>query len=339
MSLREPPAAPVQQPTAIPAYPRQTPSPPANPPQLETERCRSSRISPASLPNPLGPDRRRLAAETPLTSRLDDNRIYARLKLEARKTYQRAYGTVSDEDWDAAFNMSYWKLCLADRNQSRAIEHPATWIATVAKNEIISEHRKTARQTSLTDEAIDHGTAESHDALSALDHRKVLRDVCFILNLLPPRQRRVWAARFMWDYSPQEIQIRMSISQKAYEKTLQEASSFLTGRLDGARQGVCATPEMRSLVRGYAIWGEGHYSPQRCALAMTHLESCSACRNTAWLLRASKHAGTQSSTDPPGTLLGTSPAVPIAPRGRRLARSRLARRSAVPMRRQRVLAG
>jgi hypothetical protein len=95
----------------------------------------------------------------------------------------------------------------------------------------------------------------------------------------------VWSARFVWDYDPGEIQQNLGLSPKAYEKALQQASSFLLVKLQSARQGVCETPEMESLIRGYAIWGKRHYSQERGALALAHLNHCAACRHTVWLIR------------------------------------------------------
>jgi RNA polymerase sigma factor (sigma-70 family) len=234
----------------------------------------------------LEPDRARGEAQS---SHFDDNRLYERVKCEARKTYQRAFGTVEDDQWDEAFNMSYWKLCQAESRCPGTIEHPASWIATIAKNEIVSERRKTARQTSFADRALaltDQHASGEQDALNAIERRHVLRDLGFILNQLPVRQKLVWSARFVWDYSPEEIQERLGLSRKAYEKALQQATSFLFSRLERARKGICATPEMESLVRGYAIWGARHYSAKRGALARAHLDDCPACKHTAWVLRS-----------------------------------------------------
>jgi RNA polymerase sigma factor (sigma-70 family) len=285
----------------------------------------------------------RVTAEAPVQERFNDNRMYERFKLEARKAYQHAYGTVSDDQWDAAFNMSYWKLYQAETLHPGVIAHPASWIATIAKNEIVSEHRKTSRQRALAEYDCDEPSAQGQDASSAIERRHVLRDVCFILNLLPSRQKRVWSARFVWDYSPEEIMQRMGLSRKAYEKTLQQATSFLIAKLDQARQGICGTPEMESLVTGYAIWGDQHYSPERSALARAHLDDCAACRRTAWLIRSSRRTlQDQPAPNPPVmTHPSESPETAIVSARAGMPRPTRVRMTSRPRstRRQRVLAG
>lgn len=275
---------------------------------------------------------------TPTEERFDDNRTYERFKREARKAYQRAYGAVSDDQWDAAFNMSYWKLCQAETVNPGIIEHPVSWIATIAKNEIVSEHRKTSRQASLAD-CPSEPAADGQDLLNAIERRHVLRDVGFILSLLPSRQKRVWAARFVWDYSPEEIMQLMDLSRKAYEKALQQATSFLIAKLEHARHGVCATAEMESLVRGYAIWGDTHYSPGRSALAQAHLDDCAACRHTARLIRSARNDVRQPADQRPGNknVKRTAAHTAAARLEQRPARLRDSRR-ALASRRQRVLA-
>lgn len=217
--------------------------------------------------------------------RFNDNRLYQRLASEARRAYHRAHGPISDDRWDAAFNMSYWKLYQAELRSPGEILSPASWLATAVKNEIISDYRRTARQTPLDDQRIAETPTGEEGTLEKIERHHLLRDISFILNLLPARQRRVWSARFVWDYDPREIQQNLGLSPKAYEKALQQASSFLLAKLQSARQGVCETPEMESLIRGYAIWGERHYSPQRSALARAHLDHCAACRQTVRLIR------------------------------------------------------
>ncbi|MGH2834125.1 MAG: RNA polymerase sigma factor [Solirubrobacteraceae bacterium] len=223
--------------------------------------------------------------QTDQHGRFNDHRLYQRLASEARRTYHRVHGSISDDRWDAAFNMSYWKLYQAELRSPGEILHPASWLATAVKNEIISDYRRTARQTQLDDQCITESLIGEEEALEKIERRHLLRDISFILNLLPTRQRRVWSARFVWDYDPREIQQNLGLSPKAYEKALQQASSFLLAKLQSARQGVCETPEMESLIRGYAIWGERHYSQERGALARAHLNHCAACRHTVWLIR------------------------------------------------------
>lgn len=217
--------------------------------------------------------------------RFNDHRLYQRLASDARRAYHRAHGPISDDRWDAAFNMSYWKLYQAELRNPGEILHPASWLATAVKNEIISDYRRTARQAPLDDQCVTESLIGEEEALEKIERRHLLRDISFILNLLPSRQRRVWSARFVWDYDPHEIQQNLGLSPKAYEKALQQASSFLLAKLQSARQGVCETPEMESLIRGYAIWGERHYSQERGALARAHLNHCAACRQTVWLIR------------------------------------------------------
>lgn len=268
---------------------------------------------------------------------LQERSRYEQLKLEARKIYSRAFGIVSEEEWDAAFNMSYWKFCQAQNSDRARIEHPASWIATAAKNEIISEYRKVSRQLPTPDHDLRELPGSAEEAFSSIERRHVLRDVCFVLNLLPARQRRVWAARFVWDFTPEEIQEQLGISRKAYEKALQQATSFLLDKLQAARQDVCATAEMRSLITGYAIWGEGHYSPARAALARAHLDSCPACRQTIRMLRAAKPG-----CDAPATRSEARPGGVNQSRGvgRGHGRAHLgARTSRGTRQRQRVLAG
>jgi RNA polymerase sigma factor (sigma-70 family) len=259
-------------------------------------------------------------------NRFNDNRLYERFKSEARKAYTRSYGSITDDQWDAAFNMSYWKLYQLEMRSPGEVEHPASWIATAAKNEIISDYRRTARQTPLEDPDALEDRCGCQDALAKIEQHHLLHDVSFILNMLPARQRRVWSARFVWDYHPQEIQQNMGISQKAYEKALQQATTFLLGRLERARQGVCETPEMESLIRGYAIWGERHYSPERRALARAHLDDCAACRHTAWLIRHQVAEDEREQEPPAPRPVGS------------MNRVRLASRNSLAGRRPRVLA-
>lgn len=230
--------------------------------------------------------------------RFNDNRLYQRLASEARRAYHRAHGPISDDRWDAAFNMSYWKLYQAELRSPGEILHPASWLAIAVKNEIISDYRRTARQAPLDDQRLTETLTGEEEALEKIERRHLLRDVSFILNLLPARQRQVWSARFVWDYDPREIQQNLGLSPKAYEKALQQASSFLLAKLQSARQGVCETPEMESLIRGYAIWGERHYSPQRGALARAHLDHCATCRHTVWLIRHQQSRRPETSSRP-----------------------------------------
>jgi hypothetical protein len=90
---------------------------------------------------------------------------------------------------------------------------------------------------------------------------------------------------------------------------------------------------MESLIRGYAIWGERHYSPQRSALARTHLDGCTSCRHTAWLIRHQ-----QEYLPDPAEQAVSAPQPAVARQQRRLAGARFARRHAHGARQtQRVL--
>jgi DNA-directed RNA polymerase specialized sigma24 family protein len=219
----------------------------------------------------------------------NDPDLYVRMHRECRRIYTKAFGAIPDGDWDIAFNFAYGQGWHTER-QKGPIDRLAAWLTTAAYHAVVSEHRKTARvdllatEETLTEEVI-------ADLAETIDDRQLLRDAIFCLKTcLPERVRLVWTMRFAGDYEPSEIQQRLKISKKAYEKDLEHASKLVVSRLESARQsGVCNTPDMASMVRAYAIWGERH-GAERAKLTREHLEQCPACRQTVRSLRAAQRA-------------------------------------------------
>lgn len=218
-----------------------------------------------------------------------DPALYRRMHDECRRMYSRAFGAIPDSDWDAAFNFAYGQAWKVEREKD-PIDRLGAWLTTAAHNAVVSEHRKTARidplatEEWLTEQAVT-------DIAETVDDRRVLRDAIFCLKTsLPERVRIVWTMRFAGDYDPGEIQQRLQISKKSYEKALELAASLITSRLESAREsGVCDTPDMNSMVRAYAVWGDDHGS-ERAKLAREHVEECPACRQTVRALRAAQRA-------------------------------------------------
>lgn len=208
---------------------------------------------------------------------------------ECRRIYTGAFGAISDSDWDTAFNFAIGQGWRSERDKG-PIDRLAAWLTTVAHNSVVSEHRKTARVNLLATEDLLTEEAVT-DLAETVDDRQILRDAIFCLKTsLPERVRLVWTMRFAGDYEPGEIQERLQISKKAYEKDLELGSRLVVSRLESARNsGVCDTPDMTSMVRAYAIWGEEH-GAERAKLAREHLEQCPACRQTVRVLRAAQRA-------------------------------------------------
>ncbi len=211
------------------------------------------------------------------------------MHCECRRIYTRAFGAISDSDWDVAFNYAYGQGWRVERDKGPIDRLPA-WLTRVAYNAIVSEHRKTARVDLLADDEMltEHAVADLADAV---DDRQMLRDAIVCLRTtLPKRVRTVWTMRFAGDYEPDEIQATLGISRKAYEKDLEVGSRLIVSQLESARKsGVCDTPDMTSMVRAYAMWGEGH-GAERAQVAREHLEQCPACRQTVRALRAGQRA-------------------------------------------------
>jgi DNA-directed RNA polymerase specialized sigma24 family protein len=219
----------------------------------------------------------------------NDSALYWRMHRECRRIYTWAFGAISDSEWDVAFNFAYGQGWRSEREKG-PIDRLAAWLTTAAHNAVVSEHRKTARVEPLaTDELLTEQAVR--DLAETMDDRQVLRDVIFCLKThLPERVRLVWTMRFAGDYEPGEIQQQLQISKKAYEKDLELASRLVVSHLESARKtGVCDTPDMTSMVRAYAIWGEEH-GAERAKLAREHLKQCPACRRTVLVLRAAQRA-------------------------------------------------
>lgn len=239
-----------------------------------------------------------------------DPELYRRMHSECRRMYSHAFGAIPDSDWDAAFNFAYGQAWKVEREKD-PIDRLGAWLTTAAHNAVVSEHRKTARidplatEEWLTEQAVT-------DIAETVDDRRILRDAIFCLKTsLPERVRTVWTMRFAGDYEPSEIQQRLQISKKSYEKALELAASLIAGRLESAREsGVCDTPDMNSMVRAYAVWGDDHGS-ERAKLAREHVEQCPACRQTVRALRAAQRAAAflpppiLGATTHPGSTLGT----------------------------------
>ena len=219
----------------------------------------------------------------------DDRELYGRMHRDCRRIYARAFGAICDRDWDEAFNFAYGQGWRSERDKG-PIDRLATWLTTVAHNAVVSEHRKTARVDLLATEELFTEQAVT-DLAETVDDRQILRDAIFCLKAsLPDRVRLVWTMRFAGDYEPGEIQQKLQISRKAYEKDLELASRLLLNRLESARKsGICDTPDMTSMVRAYAMWGEEH-GAERAKLAREHLGQCPACRQTVRVLRAAQRA-------------------------------------------------
>ena len=219
----------------------------------------------------------------------DDRELYGCMHRDCRRIYTRAFGAISDRDWDEAFNFAYGQGWRSERDKG-PIDRLATWLTTVAHNAVVSEHRKTARVDLLATEELLTERAVT-DLAETVDDRQILRDAIFCLKAsLPERVRLVWTMRFAADYEPGEIQQRLQISRKAYEKDLELASRLLLDRLESARKsGICDSPDMTSMVRAYALWGEEH-GAERAKLAREHLGQCPACRQTVRVLRAAQRA-------------------------------------------------
>jgi DNA-directed RNA polymerase specialized sigma24 family protein len=219
----------------------------------------------------------------------NDPDLYGRMHRECRRIYTRAFGAISDSDWNAAFNFAYGQCWRSERDKG-PIDRLAAWLTTAAHNSVVSEHRKTARVDPFANEdLLTEQTA--NDLTEIVEDRRLLRDAISCLKTsLPERARIVWTMRFAGDFEPSEIQRRLQISKKAYEKDLELASSLVISRLNTVREsGICETPDMTSMVRAYAIWGEEH-GAERAKLAREHLDQCSACRRTVFVLRAAQRA-------------------------------------------------
>jgi DNA-directed RNA polymerase specialized sigma24 family protein len=219
----------------------------------------------------------------------NDSKLEGRMKRECRRIYTRAFGAISDSDWDAAFNFAYGQAWKVEREKG-PIDSLTSWLTTAAHNAVVSEHRKTGRVDLLATEEFFTQPAGT-DLADTIEDRQLLRDAIFCLkSTLPERARLVWTMRFAGDYEPGEIQRHLSISKKAYEKDLELASTLIVDRLGAARKsGVCDTPDMTSMVRAYAIWGEEH-GAERARLAREHLDRCPACRRTVRALRSAQRA-------------------------------------------------
>jgi DNA-directed RNA polymerase specialized sigma24 family protein len=211
------------------------------------------------------------------------------MKRECRRIYTRAFGAITDNDWDAAFNFAYGQAWKVEREKG-SIDSLTAWLTTAAHNAVVSEHRKTGRVELLATEEFLTQPAVT-DLADTVEDRQILRDAIFCLkSTLPERVRLVWTMRFAGDYEPGEIQRHLNISKKAYEKDLELASRLVVDRLETAREsGVCKTPDMTSMVRAYAIWGDEH-GAERAKLAREHLDECPACRRTVLVLRAAQRA-------------------------------------------------
>jgi DNA-directed RNA polymerase specialized sigma24 family protein len=219
----------------------------------------------------------------------NDPDLYARMRAESRRIYHRAFGITTDADWDAAFNFAYGQAWNSERRKG-PIDELASWLTTAAHNAVVSEFRKTARVDLLADEETFAGQTVT-DLAETVEDRQLLRDAISCLKTsLPERVRLVWTMRFAGDYEPSEIQRRLKLTKKGYEKDLEHATRVIVNRLESARaSGICSTPDMASMVRAYAIWGERDGS-ERAQLAREHLAQCSACRGTIRTLRAAQRA-------------------------------------------------
>jgi DNA-directed RNA polymerase specialized sigma24 family protein len=219
----------------------------------------------------------------------NDPWLHGRMKRECRRIYTRAFGAISDSDWDAAFNFAYGQAWKVEREKG-SIDSLTAWLTTAAHNAVISEHRKTGRVDLLATEEFFTQPVLT-DLADTVEDRQILRDAIFCLkSTLPERARLVWTLRFAGDYEPGEIQRHLKISKKAYEKDLELASRLVVDQLQTAREsGVCNTPDMSSMVRAYAIWGEEH-GAERAKLAREHLDRCPACRHTVRVLRSAQRA-------------------------------------------------
>jgi DNA-directed RNA polymerase specialized sigma24 family protein len=219
----------------------------------------------------------------------NDPGLERRMKRECLRIYIRAFGAISERDWDEAFNFAYAQAWRTERDKG-PIDNLLAWLTRAAYNAVVSDHRKRDRldlratEDFLTEQAVT-------DLAETVDDRQILRDAIVCLKTsLPERVRLVWTMRFAGDYEPSEIQRQLGISKKAYEKDLELGSSLVISRLESVREsGVCETPDMTSMVRAYAIWGEEHGS-ERAKLAREHLDKCPACRHTVRVLRAAQRA-------------------------------------------------
>jgi DNA-directed RNA polymerase specialized sigma24 family protein len=219
----------------------------------------------------------------------NDPGLEGRMKRECRRIYTRAFGAISERDWDEAFNFAYAQAWRTEREKGPIDQLPA-WLTKVAYNAVVSDHRKRDRVDLLATEEFFTQPAGT-DLADTVEDRQILRDAIFCLkSTLPERARLVWTMRFAGDYEPGEIQRHLNISKKAYEKDLELASRLVVDRLETAREsGVCKTPDMTSMVRAYAIWGEEH-GAERASLAREHLDRCPACRHTVRVLRSAQRA-------------------------------------------------
>lgn len=219
----------------------------------------------------------------------NDPDLYARMRSDSRRIYHRAFGIIADADWDEAFNFAYGQAWNSERRKG-PIDQLASWLTTAAHNAVVSEFRKTARVDLLADEETLTGQTIT-DLAETVEERQLLRDAISCLKTsLPERVRLVWTMRFAGDYEPSEIQRRLKLTRKGYEKDLEHATRVIVSRLESARaSGICSTPDMASMVRAYAIWGERD-GAERAKVAREHLAQCSACRGTIRALRAARRA-------------------------------------------------
>jgi DNA-directed RNA polymerase specialized sigma24 family protein len=211
----------------------------------------------------------------------DVERDYARLRGPVLGLLRRDGWTISDDEWDAAWNAvctNVWR-----RQQEVALDfrgEPLNYLLATAKNELRRERRRARLDlVSLDADGAPEPVAPRADLDEELDLRDKLRIAQTIArSRLRPRELHVWGLRVVCGLSYEEGAARLGIAPKRFEKELMSAHAKIADEIRAVAAGTwCESTKGVSLLRAYE---EGVLDPGGSALRelREHAQACPACR-------------------------------------------------------------
>jgi len=208
-------------------------------------------------------------------------RDYQRLRGPLLGLLRRDGWTITDDEWDAAWNAVCTNVWKAQKRRDIDFRgEPLNYLLASAKNELRRERRRLRLETVSLDAAdAPEPPAPGPELDDELDLRDKLRIAQTIArNRLRPHELRAWGLRVVCGLTYEEGAARLGIAPKRFEKQLLAAHAKIADEIRAVAAGTwCDSTKGVSLLRAYE---EGVLDPEGSALRelREHARTCSACR-------------------------------------------------------------
>jgi DNA-directed RNA polymerase specialized sigma24 family protein len=213
-------------------------------------------------------------------------RDYERLKPDILRTVRGKLASsgvrFDDLDLDAFYNQA-WHGVHTKLAEGERIENVSGLLVTIAQRRALDEFRAMRMEARVDADLLDGQRVDLDLAATVDDHMRLRHFIEGMREKLHGREREAAALCYVQDYSRPEAARAMGIKPRRMEK-LMDGVSKKVGAFVGDIQRDEWCDARHSLIKAYAL---GLLDPEgeRYALAVEHLESCSACRRDVIRMR------------------------------------------------------